>query len=132
MVAMERIIRRALCLVMGGLVIAGLLLLLAGATGMLQGAPAIDVLWRLSGMGALAVGALLGAVAVGLMRTHPLGVRILEGLVSLLGLGLLASVFGASAEVVPMWSPLVVGLALVGSWGLWLGSQLVELDRWRR
>ena len=129
---MERIIRRTLCLAVGALVLGGLLLILAALVGALQGAPVVDVLWRLSGLGALAVGSWLATVGVGLLRTHALGVRILEVTVLLAALSLVGSFVAAISGFVPEWVPLLPGLALVGIWSLWLASQLVDLGRWRR
>ncbi len=117
---------------MGALVLGGLLFILAAISGALQGATAIDVLWRLSGLAALAVGSWLATVGIGILRTHALGVRILEAIVLLAGLSLLASLGLAMSGCVPEWAPLLPGLVLVGIWSLWLASQLVDLSRWRR
>ncbi|MCA9661364.1 MAG: hypothetical protein KC486_23695 [Myxococcales bacterium] len=129
---MELFVRRLLCVLFGALIVAGLLFVLAAVTGALGGAPAIDVAWRLSGIGAVSVGGLLAAVAVGLLRAHPAGQRILEGLVVALALGIVGGFIGAATGCVPEWAPLLPGIALVGLWGLWLTSHLVDLDRWRR
>ncbi|MEZ4383258.1 MAG: hypothetical protein R3A79_18160 [Nannocystaceae bacterium] len=129
---MERFVRRLLCILFGAFIVAGLLLMLAAVAGAFSGAPAIDVAWRLSGIGAAAVGGLLAAVAVGILRTHPLGQRLLEGIVTVLGLAIVGGFVGAATGCVPEWAPLLPGLALVGLWALWLTSHLVDLDRWRR
>ena len=129
---MERMIRRTLCFAMGALVLGGLLLMLAGLVGALQGAPWMDVLWRLSGLAALAVASWLATIGIGILRTHALGVRILEAVVVLAGLSLAGSLAAAISGLVPEWAPLLPGLVLVGIWSLWLASQLVDLRRWRR
>lgn len=129
---MELIIRRTLCLAVGALVLGGLLLMLAALVGALQGAPVVDVLWRLSGLGALAVGSWLATVGVGILRTHALGVRILEAIVLLAALSLVGSFVAAIGGFLPEWAPLLPGLALIGIWSLWLASQLVDLSPWRR
>ncbi|HGG57051.1 MAG TPA: hypothetical protein ENK31_04585 [Nannocystis exedens] len=129
---MERMIRRTLCLAMGALVLGGLLLMLAGLVGALQGAPWMDVLWRLSGLAALAVASWLATIGIGILRTHALGVRILEAVVLLAVLSLVVSLAAAISGFVPEWAPLLPGLVLVGIWGFWLASQLVDLRRWRR
>jgi len=129
---MERYIRRALCLLMGSLVVAGLVFILALVTGAVGGAPAIEVLWRLSGLGAACVGSFVGAVGIGLLRDHPLGGRILEWMVLLLAVALVGSFVAATQGLVSLWGTLGVGVALIVLWGLWLASQLVDLDRWRR
>ncbi len=129
---MERMIRRALCIIMGSMVVAGLVFILALVSGAMSGAPAIEVLWRLSGLGAACVGSFVGAVGIGFLRTHRLGGRILEVMVLLLAVALVGSFVAATQGLVSLWVTLGVGLGLIVLWGLWLASQLVDLDRWRR
>ena len=117
---------------MGSLVSGGLLFILAAVTGALSGASAIEVLWRLSGLGAACVGSLLGAVGIGFLRSYSFGGRVLESLVLILAVALVGSFVAAVQGLVSLWVTLGVGLALVVLWGLWLASQLVDLDRWRR